>query len=202
MHDEWKMNIPATHQNDWIYIGANGRDHQWSKIGKTTGGLHTRHRSPQNPSYFIFTAYNIKHGLVHEIESKLLDYLDAIADIERQYHFSTGNKSECFFINPFDMAYIVEEFIKKYYSSYVTYENTLDGEISRYQCDDDLYWGFDPSLNSVPANFPKNNLGLSEKKYFTGNTVTCETDLGDGHFHCHRTNRQGWRDEDGNEYWD
>ena len=84
----------------------------------------------------------------------------------------------------------------------MTYENTLDGEISRYQYDDDLYWRFDPVLHSVPNVFPNNNLGLSEKQYFTGNTVIYETDLGDSNFHCHLTNRQGWRDEDGNVYWD
>lgn len=199
MHDDWKMDIPETNQSDWIYIGANIRDYQWSKIGKTTNGLQTRHRSAQNPGYFIFTAYNIKRGMVHEIESELLDYIERIERIERQNHFSTGNKSECFLINPYDMTHIVESFIEKEYGSYVTYETHLDGEMSRYQCDDEIYLSFS---NNLPETSTKKSLRLSNDQYFTGNKVEYETDLGNGHFVCHITGRQGWRDEEGNEYYD
>lgn len=196
--------------DEWIYVGADINDHQWSKVGKTTRGLHSRHTSTQRPGYFIYTAYNIVSGDVHDIEYRLLNYLECQLNFERQIHFSTGSKSECFLAHPEDTACLVESFIKNCYSSCVTYE-ILPGEISRYQCDDWVYRQFDryknPSMDlplwSEEFRAPfQNNLNMSAKNYFTGNQIEHEVDLGDGLFVDFATGLQGYRDEDGEEYFD
>ncbi|HCG7104089.1 TPA: hypothetical protein NJ322_005034 [Vibrio parahaemolyticus] len=188
---------------NWIYIGADIERKNWSKIGMTTRGLDTRHTSSQNAGYFIYTAYNIISGDVHKIESELLDYIESQQDVERLRHFSTGSKSECFLINPSDMVNLVETFIERNYSSCVTYETLFDG-ICRYQCDDSVFRMFDNSLASwqrqPPTSAPA-SLGLSQKKYFSGNQVEREADLGDGHFVDFETGMEGYRDEDDNIEW-
>lgn len=171
--------IPET--NDWIYIGGDIYNRIWSKVGKTTNGLNTRHRSSQNPGYFIYTAFNIIRGDVHEIESNLLEYLDAKPDLERLIHFSTGNLSECFRLNPEQMTFLVEDFIENNYDSCVTYENSLHGDMSRYQCRDDIrhYYG-NTKLQSF-SSVPRSNT-LRSSNYFTGNKEVYEIDLDDGHY--------------------
>lgn len=197
--------------DNWIYIGADINDHHWSKVGKTTRGLHTRHISSQNPGYFIYTAYNLVNGNVHEIERNLLNYLEFEEGVERQYHFSTGSKSECFLINPLEMSWLVESFIERHYSSCVAYETLYDG-ISRYQCPSQTFWIFDPEFkNYQESDLPSwcdqdiaptsDNLNLSYNQYFTGNQVEYETDLGNGYFIDHETGMEGYRDEDGNIDW-
>ncbi|CAA0113615.1 Uncharacterised protein [BD1-7 clade bacterium] len=174
--------------DDWIYVGADNSKKDWSKVGKTTKGLNKRHTSSQNPEYYIHTAFEIKSGDVHEIEKKLLGYIEGLPDVERQRHFSTGNKSECFFVSPDEMVGIVECFIERFYGSSVYYENSLHGGMSRYQLNDS-------------ARKEQTSLGLSSSSYFTGNNEVYETDLGDGYFVDHGTGMEGWRDEDGNVYW-
>lgn len=196
--------------DNWIYVGADIYNHQWSKVGKTTRGLHTRHTSSQCPGYFIYTAYNIVRGDVHEIEYNLLTHLESQPDIQRVIHFSTGSKSECFLVHPEDVTNLVESFIERHYSSCVTYEILFDG-ISRYQCADWVYRKFEryqkPSLElpswceEPPAPLPS-NLSLSAGNYFTGNQIECEADLGGGYFVDFESGLQGYRDEDGNEYFD
>lgn len=196
--------------DNWIYIGADVSNHQWSKIGKTTIGLHTRHTSSQNPGYFIYTAYNIINGDVHTIEESLLNYIESLDGVVRQNHISTGRKSECFFLNPFEMSFLVESFIERYYPSSVYYDILVNG-LSRYQCDDQLYRDFDPYPTSSlgildwfdepPSPLP-DNLNLSKNNYFSGNKVEHEVDLGDGYFLDLATGMQGYRDEDGNIEWD
>lgn len=137
--------------DDWIYIGADIYRNEWSKVGKTTRGLNTRHTSSQNPGYFIYTAYNIVIGDVHEIETKLLSHIEFIFPDRRLLHFSTGSKSECFFLNPNEMTYVVEAFIKDQYSSCVFYEDLPHTPISRYQCDPRVYRMFDKS--NTPFSF-------------------------------------------------
>lgn len=195
--------------DNWIYVGADIYDREWSKIGKTTVGLHTRHTSSQRPGYFIFTAYNITNCDVHSIEFNLLNHLESLYAFERQNHFSTGSQSECFRLNPFDMSCLVESFIEQNYRSSVCYEN-LTNSLSRYQCDVGVYQSFAPNL--VPsldlpewvmqpqASFPS-NLNLSRENYFTGNKVEFETDLGDGRFVDHETGMEFDRDDDGNVEW-
>lgn len=195
--------------DNWIYVGADIHDHGWSKVGKTTVGLHTRHTSSQRPGYFIFTGYKIISGDVHTIESNLLDYLENLYIFERQQHFSTGNKSECFRLNPFEMSELVESFIEKYYLSSVYFE-ILTNSISRYQCDDWVYRLFTPNLASTldspdwciqPQIPAPNNLNLSRGNYFTGNKVEFETDLGGGRFVDHETGMEFDIDDDGNVEW-
>lgn len=196
--------------NNWIYVGADIYNHQWSKVGKTTRGPHSRHTSSQCPGYFIYTAYNIVCGDVHEIESRLLTYLESQPDFKRLIHFSTGSKSECFLVHPEDITYLVESFIERHYSSCVTHEFLFDG-ISRYQCADWVYKMFDryqkpsielPSWCEEPSVPLPNNLSMSAGNYFTGNQIEHEADLGGGYFVDFASGLQGYRDEDGNEYFD
>lgn len=167
--------------NDWIYIGGDIYNRTWSKVGKTTNGLNTRHRSPQNPGYFIYTAFNIIRGSVHEIESNLLRHLDIEPNLERLIHFSTGNLSECFRLNPAQMTYLVENFIANNYGSCVTYENSLHGGMSRYECRDDICRYYNSSNLQPFRPIPKSNT-LKSSNYFTGNQEEYEIDLGDGHY--------------------
>ncbi|HIF9180789.1 TPA: hypothetical protein ACX6QL_001841 [Photobacterium damselae] len=164
--------------NDWIYIGGDIYNRIWSKVGKTTNGLNTRHRSSQNPGYFIYVAFNIIRGNVHEIESNLLKYLES-EGFERIVHFSTGNKSECFWQNPDYMEGIVEDFIERNYGSCVSYENSLHGYMSRYQCRDDIR-RFYVDETHPPSKTQPNT--LNQSSYFTGNQEIYEIDLGDGHY--------------------
>ncbi|QLR79525.1 hypothetical protein HV336_22815 [Citrobacter freundii] len=196
--------------DNWIYVGADVGNPQWSKIGKTTIGLHTRHTSSQNPGYFIYTAYNIISGDVHKIEEELLNYIESLDDVVRQNHISTGSKSECFFVNPFVMSCLVESFIENDYPSSVYYDNLSNG-LMRYQCDNQLYRLFDPypasSLDisdwfDKPKKTLPDNLKLSKRKYFSGNKVEHEVDLGHGYFLDLATGMQGYRDENGNIEWD
>ncbi|MBY8157086.1 hypothetical protein KW508_03545 [Vibrio fluvialis] len=211
--------------NDWIYIGADREKQNWSKVGMTTRGLETRHTSSQNPDYFIFSAFNIVNGDVHKIESELLNLLERKNPQTRQNHLSTGSKSECFYINPYEMTRQVEIFLETNHTSAVPYE-VLHDELSRYQCDDELYKLFVPkneysacqnlggsSTASVislfgddlelwgdkPQSSPPNNLGLSRSKYFSGNQVEYETSLGDGYFIDHYTGLTGYRYENDDE---
>jgi hypothetical protein len=167
--------------NDWIYIGGDIYNRIWSKVGKTTNGLNTRHRSSQNPGYFIYTAFNIIRGNVHEIELSLLEYLDAEPDLERLIHFSTGNLSECFRLNPEQMTFLVEGFIENNYGSCVTYENSLHGGMSRYQCRDDIRRYYIDAKPQSFSSIPQSNT-LKSSNYFTGNQEVYEIDLGDGHY--------------------
>ncbi len=167
--------------NDWIYIGGDIYNRTWSKVGKTTSGLDSRHRSSQCPGYFIYTAFNIVRGNVHEIESSLLRYLSAEPDLKRLVHFSTGNLSECFSLNPAQMAYIVEDFIERNYGSCVTYETSLHGGMSRYECRDDIRRYYDDSKQHSFSSIPQSNT-LNSSNYFTGNQEEYEIDLGDGHY--------------------
>lgn len=195
--------------DNWIYVGADINNHQWSKIGKTTIGLHTRHTSSQNPGYFIYTAYNIIDGNVHTIEEHLLSFIESQQGVVRLSHISTGSKSECFILNPFIMSELVECFIENTYPSSVYYESLVNG-LSRYQCDESVYRSFDPDFNPIldlsdwcdepPESLP-NNFNLSKDNYFSGNKVEYEADLGDGFFVDFETGMQGYRDEDGNVEW-
>lgn len=167
--------------NDWIYIGGDIYNRIWSKVGKTTNGLNTRHRSSQNPVYFIYTAFNILRGNVHEIESNLLKYLDNQPELERLIHFSTGNLSECFRLNPEEMTFLVEEFINNNYGSCTTYENSTHGGMSRYQCRDDILRYYDDAKPQSFSSIPRSNT-LRSSSYFAGNQEVYAIDLGDGHY--------------------
>lgn len=167
--------------NDWIYIGGDIYNRTWSKVGKTTNGLDTRHRSSQSPGYFIYNAFNIIRGNVHDIESNLLKYLDAEPDLVRLAHFSTSNISECFLLNPKQMTFLVEDFIEKNYSSCVTYETSLHGGMSRYQCRDDIRCYYDDARPQSHFSMPKSNI-LKSSDYYTGNREVYKINLGNGYY--------------------
>lgn len=180
------MNYYNVFDNDcdssaWIYIGGDVYNRTWSKVGKTANGLNTRHTSSQNPGYFIYAAFNIVHGDVHKIESELLEYLERECGLMRIAHFSTGSPSECFWVNPSQMTYLVKEFIGKKYGSCVTYENSLHGEMSRYQCRGDIVLFFDNDAAQSGLGVPGVNR-LNRASYFTGNQEVYEIDLGGGHY--------------------
>lgn len=197
--------------NNWIYIGADIDKQTRSKIGKTTIGLEIRHRSSHNTDFFIYTAYNILEGDVHKIEPELIKYLEYTYGCERRIHLSTGSKSEWFNVNPYEMEKLVELFITTHYSSSVTYDHVTKG-VSRVQCAPEFYKIFRPQVNTIldegsehwfdvpEAPLPK-SLGMSKDKYFTGNQAEHEIDLGDGNFVDLETGMHGYRDEEGNVYW-
>ena len=91
-------------EENWIYVGGDINIICQSKVGKTTGNLINRHRSPQNPGFFIYAAFQIVRGNVHEIEASLLNYLKLDLGLQPLPHFSTGGTSECFKVNPCHMA--------------------------------------------------------------------------------------------------
>lgn len=167
--------------DDWIYIGGDIYNRMWSKVGKTANELNTRHRSSQSPGYFIYTAFNIIRGSVHKIESELLNYLEAEHGLTRMAHFSTSNPSECFRLDPDQMTSLVEQFIFENYSSCVTYENSLHGDMSRYQCRGDIRRFYDNVQHQSHSAIPQSD-SLNSSSYFTGNQEVYEIDLGDGHY--------------------
>ncbi|MEH6729281.1 MAG: hypothetical protein V7726_01670 [Pseudoalteromonas distincta] len=157
----------------------------WCKIGKTTKGLQSRHTASQNPSYFIHTGFNILRGNVHQIEKELLDYLVSECGLERIHHVGTLTHSECFYFTPEEMVNLVENFIDRYYSSSVTYENSLHGGMSRY-------------LSPIVLNnyLMRPAFPINKRSYFTGNQEVYETDLGDGLFLDHSTGQQFYREDE------
>ncbi|WP_390241058.1 GIY-YIG nuclease family protein [Vibrio sp. R78045] len=165
--------------DDWIYIGGYEDNPNKAKIGKTTKGIEQRHTSSQADDYSIHTAFNIHRGDVHAIEKGLITELETVA--ERRRHASTGNLTEVFNLTPTEMVSVVETYIEQYHSGSVTYENQLHGDMSRYE--------------------RNNNDKKSRSSYVTGNNELYETDLGNGHFHDHELDMEGYRDEDGNVYW-
>ncbi|HHF2969798.1 TPA: hypothetical protein ACPJ12_000999 [Vibrio diabolicus] len=172
-----KINSTPTYYGNWIYIGGDIYNRNWSKVGKTTIGLHTRHTSSQNPGYFIYTAFQIVNGNVHEIEARLLEHLEVIIDLQRLPHFSTGSLSECFHVKPDEMTYLVEQFITDNYSWCVTFENSIHGQMSRYECSYDVRRYIQDNRTSMPVN-----CSLNRKSYYTGNQEVYEVDLGGGHY--------------------
>lgn len=187
--------------NNWIYIGGDISNLHWSKVGKTTNGLNTRHTSSQNPDYFIYAAFQIIRGSVHEIELKLLKHIESKHGLKRISHFSTGNPSECFYLNPDEMTYLVEQFIQNEFGSCVTYENCLHGEMSRYQCNDDIRRNFQDDGTPKPTPFMSKPSSLGRGSYFTGNQETYEIDLGDGHYLDVASGREMYRDEAEENKW-
>ncbi|GEM_PF-1798380 len=177
---------------DWIYVGGDTNNTCWSKVGKTTRNLIDRHRSPQNPGFFIYAAFQIVHGDVHKIEVNLLNHLKWVHGLQPLTHFSTSRTSECFKVNPLHMADFVEDFIGICFSSCVTYETTLHGGMSRYQCDSEIVRYFE-SPGQSPRPQPRN---LERGNYFTGNQETYEVDLGGGHYVDVSTGLQRHRDDD------
>jgi hypothetical protein len=183
-------------KGSWIYIGCDVDKYNWSKIGMTTEGLHTRHRSPQNPDYCIYAAFEIIRGDVQYIEKNLLHHLEYQCELQRLPHISTSNDSECFRLNPEEMTWLVEQFIADKFGSCVTYENSLHGEMSRYRCDDIIYRHFqslsDPK--SLPLSLQPQSLG--KKSYFTGNQEIYELDLGEGYYIDVASGMTRYRDDD------
>lgn len=157
---------------NWIYIGADINNKNWSKVGKTKNRLSTRSTSSQNPGYFIFCAFQIKHGSIHEMESKLIGDLEKV--YQRISHFSTGEPSEWFVCNPVDMKYAVISFIENKFGSAVYYANDTHGGPVNYSSDPSIERYFsDPSMQK-PQLAPK----LS-RHFFAGNNEPVDFFNGD-----------------------
>ncbi|WP_296208731.1 hypothetical protein [Psychrobacter sp. UBA3480] len=201
---EWFHTI----SNNWIYIGADIYQRDYSKIGKTTVGPNIRHTSSQGPGFYIYTAYNIMNGDVSIIEKAILNYLDSMLPHPRASHVSTGSISECFWVNPYHVVGLVEHFIETNYPSSVTYESVQCGAMSRYQCPDNIYNRYNPRFNYIwptdRSSIDVPNLNMSASQYFTGNQVEYETCLedvdGGSIFLDHDTGMEMYRDSDGNVY--
>ena len=181
---------------NWIYVGGDINNTDWSKVGKTTGSLTTRHRSSQNPGFYIYTAFQVVRGSVDEIEANLIKDLKGSHGLEALAHFSTTNTSECFQLNPDEMTGLVEHFISNNYASCVRYETQLHGGISRYQADRKVvHYVQNQSHSAVPLPRPQPR-ALGSKNYFTGNQETHEVDLGGGFYVDVASGMQMHRDND------
>jgi len=186
----------GTGDENWIYVGGDINNVGACKVGKTTKSLINRHRSPQNTGFFIYTAFQIVRGSVHEIEAKLLDHIRLYHGCQPLPHFSTSGTSECFAENPDVMTGIVEDFIGKYYPSSVQYENELHGYMSRYQCDHDVLHyiqNFHPIHNPIPKPQPRT---LTRTDYRTGNQEVYESALGSGIYVDAASGLQFYREND------
>lgn len=162
--------------NNWIYVGGDINRLGWSKVGMTTNGPESRHRSSHSPGYFIYAAFHIIRGNVKTIEQALLRYLVQEYRLQREAHFSTGSESECFLVGPDEMMGLVEDFIESRYSSSVTYENGTHGGMSRYLCDADIRRKF--QRQDFLSRLQPRELGSGS--YFTSNQEVYEVDLGGG----------------------
>lgn len=160
--------------NNWIYVGGDINRLCWSKVGMTTNGPESRHRSSHNPGYFVYAAFHIIRGNVKTIEQALLRYLVKECRLRREAHFSTGSESECFLIGPDEMMGLVEGFIESRHGSSVTYENSTHGDMSRYLCDVDIRRKF--QRQDFSSRLQTRELGTGS--YFTGNQEVYETPLG------------------------
>lgn len=181
---------------NWIYVGGDINEVRTCKVGKTTKNLIDRHRSPQNTGFFIYAAFQIVRGNVHEIEAELLDHIEHFLGYEPLRHFSTSGVSECFAENPDFMTGLVEDFIERNYPSSVQYENELHGYMSRYQCDGDISYyiqNYHPNFNPISQPQPRT---LTRADYRTGNREVYEADLGGGIYLDLVSGRQISRDED------
>ncbi|EGC7113130.1 GIY-YIG nuclease family protein [Salmonella enterica] len=198
----YKENIGNEKSNNWIYIGADIHNLNFSKVGMTTNGLNTRHTSTQNPGYFIYTAFNIVNHWsckcdVVKIEKELHDHLVNTCKYQRLTHFSTGSESECYAVNPDEITDAVENFIERYYGSCVTYENQLHGWMSRFQCDHQMMRRYQQPDNSKNIDTIPTSLSRTETSYFTGNEEEYIIDLGDGHYQDISTGLFKHIDDDG-----
>ncbi|WP_175888358.1 GIY-YIG nuclease family protein [Burkholderia contaminans] len=97
----------------WIYIARNIRNPHEAKVGKTTIKLGTRASSTGNPYYALLCAFKIKEGVspdtIEAIEKSTHRMLDE--NFERIYHVSSGEKSEWFIADPFEVKEMVHDFL-------------------------------------------------------------------------------------------
>ncbi|NNH76518.1 hypothetical protein HLH17_02225 [Acinetobacter sp. ANC 5380] len=86
--------------DNWLYLGADGRDPSFAKVGITEGDLSSRSYSSENPSYYLFCAFKFRRNITVEeikrIEKEVTDWLDKVHDIERMRHFESQRLSECY----------------------------------------------------------------------------------------------------------
>ncbi|WP_313680840.1 hypothetical protein [Pseudescherichia sp.] len=89
----------------WLYLGADGVNKRYAKIGITMGDLRSRSYSSANPNYFIFCAFKCIHNISKEklkaIENDILFkfthvYVNNEGYTKRLIHVDSGRLSECF----------------------------------------------------------------------------------------------------------
>lgn len=97
----------------WIYIGVDIRFDNIAKIGLTTGRLGTRASGSQNPFYALLCAFKIREGVnnrrISKIESSAISFLNQYYN--RIYHYTSGEPSEWFYANPFEMKNDIYNFL-------------------------------------------------------------------------------------------
>lgn len=101
----------------WIYIGMDIRFDDIAKIGLTTGRLGTRASSSQNPFYALLCAFKIRETTsnqkISEIERSAISFLNQY--YVRIDHYTSGEKSEWFYVNPYQMKDAIYNFLCENY---------------------------------------------------------------------------------------
>ncbi|OTG95068.1 hypothetical protein B9T24_09955 [Acinetobacter sp. ANC 4654] len=89
----------------WLYLGADTRSPNFTKVGITGGDLRSRSYSSANPTYYLFCAfqflYNVSKKEMESVENDVLSRLDKYWCDEsgrsmRLNHYESGVLSECF----------------------------------------------------------------------------------------------------------
>lgn len=102
----------------WIYIGIDTDRMGMFKLGLTSGELRTRDTSSQNPFYTLLVGFKVKVGIsnseIREIEKAVLTAVSRIC--QPIYHYNSGNRSEWFYGNPYEIRDFVNYFLYENYS--------------------------------------------------------------------------------------
>ncbi|WP_175875195.1 GIY-YIG nuclease family protein [Burkholderia sp. BCC0097] len=118
---EWERQRQQNSVVGWIYIGVDLERPGRAKIGLTTGELGTRASSPQNPFYTLFYAFKIKEGVsatkIHEIEDAAKQML--WQRYQRIVHIESGQLSEWFYVDPYELRELLRSFLYENYSMYM-----------------------------------------------------------------------------------
>lgn len=138
---------------NWIYIGADVNNKNWSKVGKTTKKLSTRSTGTQNPGYVLFCGFQIKRDFsVHDIEEYLKEELAKY--YETVDHYSTGELSEFFVCNPLEMRDAVMGMILNRFPSSVEYDDEINIHMPN-GCEVPVYYSCDIELENYFRGWSK-----------------------------------------------
>lgn len=85
----------------WLYIGADSRNPGYAKVGMTMGDMTTRSTSSASPTYYLFCAFQLRHGTTKQqllsIENSAFAFLDGVYPGHRERHRESGRLSECYY---------------------------------------------------------------------------------------------------------
>ncbi|MFQ1710771.1 hypothetical protein ACK39S_20150 [Aeromonas veronii] len=93
--------------NIWFYVGADGRNPSFAKVGITQGDLSSRSYSSANPNYHLFCAFQCTQDTTNtqlkSIERNALAYLDSMFPNRRAHHWESQRLSECYYDIDFEV---------------------------------------------------------------------------------------------------